>query len=220
MFSRSPGRIDFCDFNKIYRSQCPGGYKINYFLTNFWRTKMRKLFALLTIVFFAGFMMAQNTATITDNGNDNGAYIEQVGLTNTATVTQTGNNNSADITDIYHSSLYGPLNAKGITQYGNGNEGTITQYNGFSGTVSAGPIAGIGQYSNENTATISQSGNTAWMQGYAWAQQQGGTGNQSTQNQWIVSYQFSHVLQNGNDNEAETNQSGGYGQKANIYQSG
>ncbi len=182
---------------------------------------MQKLFAFFAIVLLCGYTFAQNnTSTVTDNGSDNTAFVNQVGDVNTAIVNQTGNSNIADKSDIYPSSLYGTLNAKGITQNGSSNTGEITQNNAHVGVVSAGPIAGMGQYGDNNAATITQSGNTAWMQGYVWSEQDG-NGNSSTQNQEKVSYAFSHVKQVGDENTAETQQQfGGYGQRANILQTG
>lgn len=182
---------------------------------------MKKTIVILFAVFFCtAFIVAQNTATITDIGSFNTAFIEQIGNPNTATITQTGDLNTADQADIYANTLFGLLTgAKGITQHGVGNTGTITQYNGFGGTVMAGPIAGIGQYANNNTATILQSHNGAWNQEYAWVQQQ--TGNNTSLQRQVSGNHHSHIYQTGNTwNTAETQQWGGYNQRATIYQNG
>ncbi len=183
--------------------------------------KMKKLLAItVAVVFLVGFTFAQNTATVTDNGSNNGSFIEQVGNPNTATINQTGDLNSADQADHFANPLFGLLTgAKGITQHGVGNTGTITQINGFTGTVLAGPTAGIGQFGNDNTSTITQLHNSAYDQEYAWVQQQTDH-NMSTQKQ-VNNYSFSHIFQTGSTwNTAETQQWGGYGQKAAIYQNG
>ena len=182
---------------------------------------MKNLFILVTILLLTSLVVyAQNTATVTDNGSFNGAFIEQINHPNTATITQTGDLNTADKADHFANTLFGLLTgAKGVTQHGVGNTGTITQTNSFSGTVLAGPEAGIGQFGNHNTSTITQSHNSAYMQEYAWVQQQTDH-NTSTQNQ-VSGFHFSHIYQTGgNQNNAETQQWGGYDQRATIYQNG
>lgn len=180
---------------------------------------MKKAGLILIALFSAGFIMAQNTATVTETGDANTAYINQHGTNNLATMTQIGDKNGAAVADHYASSLYSVLTGtKGITQEGEDNKGKITQTNSSTGTVLAGPEAGMGQYGKNNNATITQSHNAVYMQEYAWVKQVG-DGNTSLQNQASL-YGFSHVLQDGNANQAETQQKGGYGHKANIWQDG
>lgn len=184
---------------------------------------MKKLLALTVVFLLSISAFAQNVAQVTASGNNNVAFVDQIGgvpVSNHATINQIGNNNVANQSDLYASSLFGLLTGtKGISQNGSGHTGTINQTNLHAGVVNAGPIAGIGQTNSGNTATITQSGNTAWMQSYAWAKQTG-VGNTSTQEQLRVSYQFSHVYQTGDANTATTTQDGGYNQKANILQTG
>ncbi|MEI6565665.1 MAG: hypothetical protein WCR20_03240 [Verrucomicrobiota bacterium] len=184
---------------------------------------MKRLSLVLGIVLVAGMAMAQpNTAVVTDNGSFNASYINQLGGVNgnnSATITQIGDLNNAAVGDHAASSLFPVLTGtKGITQSGKGNTGSISQTNLFTGTVSAGPEAGMGQYGMDNTATITQSHNSAWMQEYAFAKQVG-NGNTSLQKQASM-FGYSHVSQVGDENKAETQQSGGYSQKANILQNG
>jgi hypothetical protein len=193
---------------------------------------MKKLSFIFAMVFAASFAMAQNTATVTELGNNNAGYVNQLGATNTATIDQIGNLNNASTSDVYASSLFGKLtDTKGVTQVGDHNTGTITQHNPYVGTTMAGPIAGLNQTGDWNTAIISQTHNTAWDQEYAWAKQSG-DGNMSTQNQ-DYTYAFqSHIWQQGRSlanpgdalttvgNIARTDQEGGYGQNASIWQDG
>lgn len=184
---------------------------------------MKKIIKILFAVLISTtFIVAQNAATVIDNGSFNDAFIKQIGSPNTATITQTGDLNTADQGDIYANTLFGLLTgAKGITQQGVGNIGTIIQTNlNPHHPVVSGPIAGIGQYSNYNKATILQSHSGHWMREYAWVQQQTGY-NTSLQKQVSGNYHFSHIYQTGNTlNTAETQQWGGYNQRATIYQNG
>lgn len=186
---------------------------------------MKKVSLFLGMVFAASFAMAQpNTATVTDNGSFNSSYINQLGGlngNNQATITQIGDMNNAAVTDHVASSLFSVLTGtKGITQDGTGNKGTISQTNLLvpPPPVLAGPEAGMGQYGKDNTASIIQSHNNQYMQEYAFVKQEG-DGNISMQKQASL-FGYSHVWQDGDGNNANTQQSGGYSQKANILQNG
>ena len=193
---------------------------------------MKKLSFILALTFAGGFAMAQNTAMVTELGNNNTGYVNQLGASNSATIDQIGNLNNASTSDAYQSTLFGSLtDTKGITQVGDDNSGSIIQHNPYVGTSYAGPIAGLNQTGNSNTAIISQTHNTAWDQEYAWAKQSG-DGNMSTQNQDYTFAFQSHIWQQGSalanpgdllstvGNIAETDQEGGYAQNASIWQVG
>ncbi|HKB85787.1 MAG TPA: curlin repeat-containing protein, partial [Ignavibacteriaceae bacterium] len=111
---------------------------------------MRKLFALLTVVFFAGFMMAQNTGTVSQTGSDNHGIVDQIGSGNVGTITTVGNEATDNVQKWWN--YYGinqVMFAKGIRQTGTNNSGSIDQ----TGNKFA---AAIGQLGIENSATITQ----------------------------------------------------------------
>jgi len=196
---------------------------------------MKKLSFILVALFAVGFIMAQNTATVTEIGASNTGYVNQLGLNNQAIIDQLGSMNIADVVDNHASTLYPLLtNTKGIIQVGDENEGSIIQHNQFS-AATAGPIAGMKQTGDHNTATITQMGNSVWDKEYAWAKQEGDW-NKSIQNQ-VNTTGYSHVWQQGSKqiaqggqgnhvqpvsvgNSAETQQIGGMNQNANIWQKG
>ena len=193
---------------------------------------MKKLSFILAMVLGTGMAMAQNTATVSTIGDYNTNYVNQLGSDNTAKVTQFGDFNTADVSDNQASTLFSILtDTKGIMQDGKENKGTIDQYNG-NGSIDRnnGPIAGLGQKGDKNTATITQKHNSLWMSEFAWTKQEK-DGNTSLQNQ-DKTYAYSHILQqsaifaNPEDaastvgNTAETQQLGGYNQRANILQIG
>jgi len=163
---------------------------------------MKKVSLFLGMVLAASFAMAQNTATVTDNGDGNRSYVNQLGATNNAIIDQIGDLNNADFIepwDHFKSSIDGigilAKDARGVTQVGDDNTGIIIQHNAFVGIGQAGPIAGLKQTGNKNTASITQTASSAWMQDYAWAKQSG-DGNNSTQNQ-ISTNSYSFILQQG-----------------------
>lgn len=149
---------------------------------------MKKLFALLTIMFFAGFVMAQNTATVTETGDGNKATVTQtdnndveivqVGYIQTATATQEGTNSGG----IYQLNN-GNNNEATLSQDGSGNEGWINQgmtegYWTDYQTVNA----------NWNEATMTQSGNS----NFGSLEQYGGSDNTNGNE--------ANLTQNGNGN--------------------
>lgn len=142
---------------------------------------MKKLFALLTVVLFAGFMMAQNTSTATQNGPDNTATINQTGSGNsslllqesaiffprgmTATVDQTGTSNTSDI----YQGLYGEHFAV-VNQGGTANKAQVV-------SLRNNETANILQQGNGNDAYQRLHGNLGET-----TVEQIGNGNQSDQN--------------------------------------
>lgn len=187
---------------------------------------MKKLSFILAMVFAASFAMAQpNTALINDLGANNTAYINQSGGVNgnnSATITQIGDKNRADYADDMVSALFPALplltDAKGITQIGTNNKGSIRQetYHPDIADVVSGPVAGIAQVGARNEATITQTNNVRrWFWSYAWVKQMG-EHNISLQNQYLTDA-ISHVYQVGENNVAETQQRGG-NQRAAILQ--
>jgi hypothetical protein len=97
---------------------------------------MKKLFALLTVVLFSGFMMAQNTSTVDQTGN------QQV-----ASVTQTGNNTSDidQVTDL----ITGGKQTATVVQDGTLNSSIIDQ-NNTGGTQVVSNDAYINQIGTSN----------------------------------------------------------------------
>lgn len=178
---------------------------------------MKKVIFLFAMVFAVNFAMAQNSAETTQPGDDNVAYINQFGSDNTAAITQIGDKNGAGVSASYTHFVYG-LFTGGITQHGDDNTATIKQKNFTENTVSAAPEAGIVQGGDDNTATITQTGKSEWLQEYAWVKQIG-IGNTSLQNQ-AYSNAHSHIYQDGDANVAETQQIGGYNQRADVWQVG
>lgn len=159
---------------------------------------MKKLFALFTVLLFAGSMMAQNTAKVTENGNYNEAAvtqtgsndveIDQVGDFQTATATQNGTN----LGGIYQLND-GNNNEATLSQDGSGNEGWINQgmtlgYWADYQTLDA----------NWNNATMTQTGNS----NFGSIEQYGGS-NSTDGNE-------ANLTQNGNGNVSYGNQGWAY----------
>ena len=173
---------------------------------------MKNLFvSLFAVVLFAAVSFGQgNKANTTQNGSSNEAFVEQLGSTNSATILSQGNlNNDNSVVDHLFSVpntdpliLYpSPMMAKGITQHGDENTGTITQsWNSNH--------AGIAQYGNGDVANITQSDPTSSSTSYrnAWVDQLNGNGNTANVTQMgpVLS---SYVLQNGGLNTVSINQS-------------
>jgi hypothetical protein len=127
--------ISFCAFIKFIRPNVRGDFK-NYFLTNFWRTKMRKLFALLTIVLFAGLAFAQTDADV-----------DQSGTTNTADIWQSdagpSNVNGTTYTKVLQNA--GTTNDVMVKQLGRKSDIDLDQ---TAGTYNDGSIIQQGNYDN------------------------------------------------------------------------
>jgi hypothetical protein len=123
---------------------------------------MKKLFALLTVVLFAGSMMAQNTATVTESGNLNTATVTQTGsndavvdqlnsTSNTATVTQTGSNEAYLTQGMVENYYPSPYNIS-TNMLADNSIGTI-------GQIGSDNYSEMVQIGSTNTGSISQNGN-------------------------------------------------------------
>ena len=117
---------------------------------------MKKLIFLITIMFAVSITMAQNTTTVTQNGNLNNAAVTQTNSSNSATVTQTNNNLSSSISQA------GMVNKATVEQTSTGvlNTATIIQVQrGSADNNSEGNLAGVKQSAGGgNSASIDQEG--------------------------------------------------------------
>lgn len=183
---------------------------------------MRKLFALLTIVLFAGFMMAQsNTATVQQTGDNQNANVSQVGSVNKSTVTQFTDNSGAQQSDVIQSGVQNeswvtqnqtgggsntPANTAYIKQIGNNNFGY--QFENAPG-YNSGQTQSAEQYGSDNTL------NQTISQGYTTGQisYQNGNHDIATQNH-NSAYQFSNIQTWGDYSEAHQTADG---TKANLH---
>jgi hypothetical protein len=183
---------------------------------------MKKLFALLTVVLFSGFMMAQNTAKVTENGNYNEATVTQTGSNyveldqlngdyNEGTVTQNGSNEAylvQGMTEGYYA-IYGVTTTNMIS---NDNAGTLNQDGN-------GNYIDFLQVGNLNSGEISQVGDN--NEGYAylgWAGDWWGFGG-------VLASLYSNeskvdISQNGDNNFGAVWQYGGINNEVNIAQDG
>ncbi len=173
---------------------------------------MKKLFAFLIVVFFAGFLLAQNTSTVNESGNFNTHMVDQTGsntstinqtaatgaANNHAFVTQNGIGNAAEQTQYQQPAITAPQNVT-INQVGDDN--TATQEQGFG-------------YTGYNDATIEQlsSSNTGYQRqdGYNLTSdilQEGGNTNYAEQYQ-AGNHEVATATQNGAVNTSRQTQSG------------
>lgn len=204
---------------------------------------MKKLFALFTVVLFAGFMMAQN----------NEAYVTQVGTTNTSNVDQTGTSGG----NLAYVNQYGS-NIANVQQFGFGlNTATVNQgsnglpvtnnhqaaYNGdwqdgaFITQNGESNSAYIGMTGNRSTGTIYQEGtsNTGSQNiGTTYSEKSGNTygvwmyqkgdQNNSSQNTTaaygVAGIKDMTVYQEGNSNKADQTSIAGYGSFLQVWQIG
>jgi hypothetical protein len=181
---------------------------------------MRKLFALLTVVFFAGFMMAQ----------DNDASVTQYG-SNIGIVTQTGSSNNGDIiqgslaTPVTNNKVPGYsgdwIGGAFINQLGGNNDASINMHNGGNNGSSVYQ-AGDDNNGYQDIGT-SQSIGTSWnLMGVDLDQI--GNSNWATQ-KTISSFGSAgvkrmYVAQTGDNNIADQLSIGGYGNDQHISQIG
>lgn len=123
---------------------------------------MKKLFALFTVILFAGFMMAQNTATVNTTGNDNKADVNQTGSNNVlvdqlnstkneAKVNQSGTN-EAYLTQGMVENYYDAPYSISTNMPASNNLGTIDQL----GTNNYLEIVQVG---DNNKGSLNQNGN-------------------------------------------------------------
>ena len=90
---------------------------------------MKKLFALLTVVFFASFMMAQNNTATVDQFGTNIGKINQTGLLNTANIDQ--GTLATPVTNNKVPSYSGDwIGGAFIDQLGSNNDASINMHNG------------------------------------------------------------------------------------------
>ena len=163
---------------------------------------MKKILTAVVFLFITTALVAQsNTATVTQTGDENSGIVDQTGFGNTGTITTIGDKNKDDV-QKYKSWSYGGsgyMQAKGVTQDGSDNFGTIEQ-------LGSRHQAGIGQKGNENNAEITQNDPTlnAYGQNVAFVDQLGDL-NTSIQNQQGRAAN-SYFRQEGNSNRAEAQQ--------------
>lgn len=183
---------------------------------------MKKLFALLTVVLFAGFVMAQNTATVTESGNLNKATVTQTGsndvvvdqlnsTSNTATVTQTGSNEAYLTQGMVENYYSAPYNISTNMPASN-NLGTINQL----GTDNYLEIVQVGD-NNDGSINQDGDGNIGYIyQGWPF----GFWGETAVTSALSNSNGVVDIKQVGVDNQGYVWQYGGTGNKVNIYQDG
>jgi hypothetical protein len=207
---------------------------------------MRKLFALLTVVFFAGFMMAQNTDTTSQTGynnlakttqtGNNHAQVIQDGSLQNATVTQNGANTGG----VYQLEN-GYKNKATLSQDGYGNEGYINQgmtqgyWSDYQAVGANYNNANMTQTGNSNFGSIEQYGGSNNTNGNTAHLTQNGSGNTSYEYQgwaysgWGETWTTSHlqnynstinVTQINNNNTGNVWQYGGDNDHATISQDG
>ncbi len=121
--------------------------------------------ALVPCVIFA----QNNTGNVTQSGNSNQAYIDQIGASNYGTIMTKGNSND-DATPLGGHTFYwaGPtaMGAQGVTQWGNTNHGTILQdastYSSFAGMFQGNGTnwMELNQVGTGNVAYADQTGNS------------------------------------------------------------
>jgi|GEM_PF-3565107 len=168
--------------------------------------------SLFVAILFAAVTFGQsNISSASQIGSNNAAYVEQLGSTNTAVILSTGNNNNLN-SFISHEfsvpnsvpflSFPAPMIAKGITQHGSLNVGTVIQsWNNNK--------AGLAQYGNHDFAAINQFDATLSSTSYrnAWVDQLGGDGNSALVMQG-GQIDASYIRQNGGSNSATVSQLG------------
>ena len=108
---------------------------------------MKKLVLFFAAMFVTIFVMAQNTADVTQTGNDQNTVVTQTGADQHATVTQDGNLNKTIVDQLAEASSYGPgKQTATVTQDGTSNLASIDQNQTGGGDKA------------ENTALIDQIG--------------------------------------------------------------
>ncbi len=113
---------------------------------------MRKLFALLTVVFFAGFLMAQNTSTATQSGPNNNATVDQTGTGNASTLLQES--------DIYlPNGMTADIDQVGIENTSDVYQGKYGQHYATVNQEGRYNNAQVESFRNNETAWIHQDGN-------------------------------------------------------------
>ncbi len=139
---------------------------------------MKKLSLVFTAIFAAGFVMAQNSATLTQSGGNQNAIIGQSGtnsaivgqstddgMAQKATVSQTGTN-SIVITQVETGAATGgvsiPVQTATVLQNGAGNAGTIVQNETGSGDkiLSSVKLDQVGNSNTSNQATNAPQSNS------------------------------------------------------------
>lgn len=194
---------------------------------------MKKLIAALALVLFLwNVSFAQNnTANVTQAGNESSTLITQVGLTNSVTAnesgwlnytktTQTGNLNAAtvNVTGDFNTlrwNVVHPFTVPGTALAYNGSDLIGTMFgDGITQTGSGNTasltmnglynIAGIGQISSNNQATVSQTG-TLGGQNWAAIDQLVGNGNIASLSQNGTDIQ-GYILQKGTTNNVSVTQ--------------
>lgn len=183
---------------------------------------MRKItLGALALMFGAVGFAQNNTGTVNQTGNDNTGIVDQTGSENQGTITSDGNLNKDDIVKWgnWKSGVSAYMMAKGITQKGYKNTGSIDQNSGPA--TGAGNRAGIGQDGKLNNAKITQSDPSS----HTWGPEnnafvdQLGDNNISVQNQEGKANN-SYFRQDGNGNEAESQQFDYYTSRTTVEQVG